>query len=610
MKQHSVPENIMDVHFKLFGSLTAKQFGYILGGGGVALGLFFIFRSLNATFLGWIFAGLSVILGLSLALIRINDQPFEIWLGNFLAAMFSSQKRVWKKSKKNVPHLDNKTVQTSQTQQPTFTQPQATVTSTQQQNTQVTSTQNQQTQANVSENKVPRHPFKDISKKNNMNNTQNQQSNPQQQNTENSQKGQGDTSPNLNVQQPVGTQANQQTSGQVQNQPQQTQKTPVQPQTQTQVQASSQQEKQLGQQPVAGKQVSGETYNIPGSAQGYVKVTNNQKQNRPITIPQKQTSSTGSEQGNDETSSQVSSPTTTSDKQQTNVQKVKTQVNQSSVKPNLNTNQSNAGRTTEQFNSQPSPSPKDTQPGVGINNTATKKTLNKASQFDGVIPTKQQTMSSSGVSASSDQDTEEKETTGSEDEVLKEENSALREKVAQYSNEKEKLENQLSEIQTTNTQLQQQNEQITKQLQEMQNQIEQMKKQKEEQENQLPDVKTSSSGNEELPEEQQEQAGSFTPKVYDGPSLSKKPNVVSGIVKTKDGKLLPGVTVIIKDPTKNPPRPIRAMTTNSLGQFITVSEIDQKGKYIIELSKNGYNFGRYEIEITGEMLPTYEFVAG
>src|SRR4030042_4760619 len=97
MKQHSVPENIMDVEFKLFGSLTAKQFGYIVAGGLIGLFFFYLFKGFNSMLLAWIFVGLSVILGLSLALIRINEQPFEVWLGNFLGAMFSSQKRVWKK---------------------------------------------------------------------------------------------------------------------------------------------------------------------------------------------------------------------------------------------------------------------------------------------------------------------------------------------------------------------------------------------------------------------------------------------------------------------------------------------------------------------------------
>jgi hypothetical protein len=149
MKQHAVPENIMDVEFKLFGSLTAKQFGYIVGGGGVGIFFYFLFKSLNSTLLGWIFAILSAVLGLALALIRINDQPFEVWLGNFLSAMFSSQKRVWKKGRKEVQPLKEEAPAVAPTQvvqQPPAAQP-ATV---------------QEPTARPPETQIPEHPFKDL----------------------------------------------------------------------------------------------------------------------------------------------------------------------------------------------------------------------------------------------------------------------------------------------------------------------------------------------------------------------------------------------------------------------------------------------------------------
>ncbi len=52
-----------------------------------------------------------------------------------------------------------------------------------------------------------------------------------------------------------------------------------------------------------------------------------------------------------------------------------------------------------------------------------------------------------------------------------------------------------------------------------------------------------------------------------------------------------------------------SMKTNSLGQFITTSAIEENGTYVIELSKNGFTFGRYEVELKGAILPTYEFIA-
>ena len=99
--------------------------------------------------------------------------------------------------------------------------------------------------------------------------------------------------------------------------------------------------------------------------------------------------------------------------------------------------------------------------------------------------------------------------------------------------------------------------------------------------------------------------GNFMPPIYNGPSLSKKPNIISGIVEGKDGNLVPGVIVIVKDDKS---RPVRAMKTNSLGQFITTTALEN-GVYTIELSKSGFSFGRYEVELTGMPLPTYEFAS-
>ncbi len=105
MERHPVPQNIMDVEFKLFGSLTVKQFGNLAIGAFAAVITYFLgFPGI----LKWPLIVFFVLLGLSLALLRVNDQPFGRWLGNFIIAMFTNQRKVWKKTPK-VPDLFTKT---------------------------------------------------------------------------------------------------------------------------------------------------------------------------------------------------------------------------------------------------------------------------------------------------------------------------------------------------------------------------------------------------------------------------------------------------------------------------------------------------------------------
>lgn len=95
MERHAVPQNIMEVEFKLFGALTVRQFGYLAGGLIIALVLYF--TKLPAL-LKFVMIIISVIGGLFLSLVKINGQNSSIWLTNFIVAMFTSQERVWKKT--------------------------------------------------------------------------------------------------------------------------------------------------------------------------------------------------------------------------------------------------------------------------------------------------------------------------------------------------------------------------------------------------------------------------------------------------------------------------------------------------------------------------------
>ncbi|MEI7578732.1 MAG: PrgI family protein [bacterium] len=94
MERHAVPQNIMEVEFKLFGAFSIRQFGYLASGFLIAALIYFtkwplVFRLVLIVF--------SVSMGLFLALIRINGQSSSTFVTNFIAQIFSSQTRIWKK---------------------------------------------------------------------------------------------------------------------------------------------------------------------------------------------------------------------------------------------------------------------------------------------------------------------------------------------------------------------------------------------------------------------------------------------------------------------------------------------------------------------------------
>lgn len=109
MERHAVPQNIMEVEFKLFGALTVRQFGYLAGG--LILALIIYFTPLPGL-LRFALIIISVLLGLFLSLVRINGQSSSVWLTNFIVAMFTSQERVWKKTGV-VPEIFQEQVQKS-----------------------------------------------------------------------------------------------------------------------------------------------------------------------------------------------------------------------------------------------------------------------------------------------------------------------------------------------------------------------------------------------------------------------------------------------------------------------------------------------------------------
>ncbi len=68
------------------------------------------------------------------------------------------------------------------------------------------------------------------------------------------------------------------------------------------------------------------------------------------------------------------------------------------------------------------------------------------------------------------------------------------------------------------------------------------------------------------------------------PIVNNIPNIINGVVKSKEGALLEGIIVIIKDSDGDP---VRAVKTNKLGQF-AVSTPLPNGRYTVKVNKSNY----------------------
>lgn len=94
VKQHAVPQNIMQVEFKVIGDLTMRQFFYLV----IASILAFAFYKSNLPYI--VKMPLSVgmaLVGIAVAFLPVGDRGVDQWIANFIAAIYSPTQRVWRK---------------------------------------------------------------------------------------------------------------------------------------------------------------------------------------------------------------------------------------------------------------------------------------------------------------------------------------------------------------------------------------------------------------------------------------------------------------------------------------------------------------------------------
>lgn len=96
MKQHPIPQNVLDVEFKLFTKFTLKEFGYLAAG--ILTGSLFLLLNRQANLPGiiaWPAFLLLSGLGAFFALVPINDQGADEFVKNYFTAINKPTQRVW-----------------------------------------------------------------------------------------------------------------------------------------------------------------------------------------------------------------------------------------------------------------------------------------------------------------------------------------------------------------------------------------------------------------------------------------------------------------------------------------------------------------------------------
>jgi len=122
MRQHPIPQNILDVEFKLFSKFTLKEFAYLaigLGFGGLMI--YLVVAKTIPALIGIPVCILTSGAGIFLGLVPINDQDADVFIKNYVSAITAPTQRVWMNSEmleeRNKPELkpstDGKLVQKS-----------------------------------------------------------------------------------------------------------------------------------------------------------------------------------------------------------------------------------------------------------------------------------------------------------------------------------------------------------------------------------------------------------------------------------------------------------------------------------------------------------------
>jgi len=93
-KQHAIPQSIMSVEFKIIGDLTLKQFFFLLAFFGLA---YTCYMTIPVFIVKWLLIVLLSGSGLCFAFLPLGDRGLDVWIINFLRAMFLPNQFVYRK---------------------------------------------------------------------------------------------------------------------------------------------------------------------------------------------------------------------------------------------------------------------------------------------------------------------------------------------------------------------------------------------------------------------------------------------------------------------------------------------------------------------------------
>ncbi|MFH1547047.1 MAG: carboxypeptidase-like regulatory domain-containing protein [bacterium] len=89
------------------------------------------------------------------------------------------------------------------------------------------------------------------------------------------------------------------------------------------------------------------------------------------------------------------------------------------------------------------------------------------------------------------------------------------------------------------------------------------------------------------------------------PNLQQNPNTINMIVRDQSGKSVEGVVSVIKNQEGSP---IRAAVSNDFGHVVNNNPLDN-GKYKVTLTKEGFNYPEFDIELKGKNYPILDITA-
>jgi hypothetical protein len=94
-KQHPIPQNFMDVEFKIVGDFTVRQFTYLCATG---FPMYLLFQSPVQGFIKSVLLIILGLLGFLLVFVPIDDRGMDVWIVNFFKAVYANNRRVWRKT--------------------------------------------------------------------------------------------------------------------------------------------------------------------------------------------------------------------------------------------------------------------------------------------------------------------------------------------------------------------------------------------------------------------------------------------------------------------------------------------------------------------------------